>query len=162
MFVSVQSVSVFVCCVWACKVLWCVCAGECEWIYLPFSLRWSRLFLSIKNGCPPPALCHPPSLPSLFPAASPSLFHRYPLYILSIFFKPSLYITPAFLPHTHTHTHAHTHTHTHTYSPDTFFPACSSWLSPPISFSTTPLSFWTYFIKGLLAGNTHPDLINCC
>lgn len=114
---------------------------------LPFlSLRVKPTFSSrLKMNVPPSALCH---FPPVSPA--PSLFHRYPLYILSIFSEPSLYIT---------------HTHTHIQYPDTFFPPPGSllpshslWPPPP----THSLSFWTYFIKGLLAGNTHRDLINCC
>lgn len=62
---------------------------------LPFlSLRVKPTFSSrLKMNVPPSALCH---FPPVSPA--PSLFHRYPLYILSIFSEPSLYIT-----HTHTH-----------------------------------------------------------
>lgn len=108
-----------------------------------FFLRW--LFFSIKNECLP--FC---SL-SLFPASAPtpSLFHYYPLYILSIFFKLSLYIT------LRTHACTHTVTLSSLLAPrSSLLPSHS--LRPSLSLSEHISS------KALHTGNTHPDLINCC
>lgn len=112
-------------CIW---VLLCYTGGRKR---MGFSLLCCYFFLSIINEC------HPFCSLSLLHASAPasSLFRCYPLYVLSIFFRPSLYITP------------NTHPHTLLYAR---FILCD------------PLSFWTYFIKGLLTGNSHPHLINCC
>lgn len=154
-------VHVFFGCAWTClsvhrcvdKV--CLFVSGYKWmglIRLPFFfLRW--LFFSIKNECLP--FC---SL-SLFPASAPtpSLFHYYPLYILSIFFKLSLYITLRM----HARTHACTHTQCH-FLPSLLLVALSSHLIlwDPLSLS---LSLSEHISsKALHTGNTHPDLINCC
>lgn len=64
-------------------------------------------------------------------APSPSLFHSYPLYIVSIFFRPSLYIIP-----TAAHTHTQMQTYPLTFLPSSFLLTLSCFiLYDPLSFS---------------------------
>lgn len=108
-----------------------------QWVSSVYSE--AEFFLSIKNEC---ALsCSLSLLYALAPALLRS--HSYPLYILHIFLRPSLCITP-------TASHTNTPMRTHIAVP------------PSPSFSATFLSLCTYFIKRLFTGNSHPDLINCC
>lgn len=134
-------VHVFFGCVWTCVVfigVWIECVSlwvaikRMGLICLPFVLPW--LFFSIKNECLP--FCSLSLFPSSLFLSFSLLSPLYPLYFLQAI---SIYHS----------IHAHTHTHACMRTPWHFLPS----FAPPGSLLPshslqTPLSFWTYFIKG--------------